>query len=261
MRLGRLPHSPAALASAPALMSARLSVAIPPPRLDRSAVPFQPRMFKNDILPTCTAAGLANAALAVSALANYRVAIEDAKVPAFFAACVGCAPTDAAMAATDGAVLLDVLARQAATGFDVGDQVPLVALSGTLPLTRDALAVCMNDLGVAYLGIDLYERDMDGVQAGAVWDGLDAVQAGLRLDDDGSDPGALVGGHCCCAWDFTGLGDTDTVRIATWGMLVPVTHRWLRSRLREAHGLYFRQLAPAFASAVNKDRLAEEAQA
>lgn len=248
MRFGRLPHDPVALAAAPALMSVRLAGPMPPPGLDRSHIAYQPRMFSNDVLPDCTAAGLANAALAVSALAGFQCAIDDALVPAFYAGCVGCGPTEADMAASDGAVVLDVLTRQATQGFDVGDQVPLVALNGTLPLNRIAIATCMADLGVAYLGIDIYERDMDSVSAGDV------------LDDDGRDPGALLGGHCVVVWDYRGLGDTSTGRIATWGKLQPFTWRWMKSRLREAHGLYWRQLAPAMASAVDKDRLAAEAE-
>jgi hypothetical protein len=186
-----------------------------------------PRMFANDQLPDCTAAGLANGALAVSALAGYEMAIDDAKVPLFYASVVGCQPTEEAMAATDGAVILDVLQRQATGGFDAGGQTPLVALAGTLQLNRIALAQAMASLGIAYLGVDLFERDMEMPD---VW------------DDDGRDPGALVGGHCLDSFDYTGLADDRKVRLATWGRMQPATWRWLDSRVREAHGLLWRQI-------------------
>jgi len=43
------------------------------------------------------------------------------------------------------------------------------------------------------------------------------------------------------AWDYTGLGDTDTVRVATWGQLIRVTWRWLERATDEAHALDFPQ--------------------
>jgi cell division protein FtsI/penicillin-binding protein 2 len=42
----------------------------------------------------------------------------------------------------------------------------------------------------------------------------------------------------------------DTVRLATWGRLQVATWGWLLGQVEEAHGLYWRQLAPALASAV-----------
>ena len=133
MRLGRLPADPAALARAPSLAAHRFAALAPPAAIDRGAVPFAPGLYENDTLPDCTAAGLANAAGMVAALNGFSLAIDPARVPAFYAGCVGCAPTDAAMAATDGAVMLDVLTRQAVEGFDVGPQL-LAGLFGTLPL-------------------------------------------------------------------------------------------------------------------------------
>ena len=84
-------------------------------------------------------------------------------------------------------------------------------------------------LGIGYWGVDLYERDMD-TPCDEPW------------DDDGASPGALVGGHCLVAWDYAGLGDTDTGRLATWGRLQSFTWRWARSRLREAYVLLWPQL-------------------
>jgi hypothetical protein len=238
MRLGRLPHDPAALARAPTLAGHRFAAAAPPPRLDRSAVEFVPGLFGNDHLPDCSAAGLANAAGMVAALNGYQLAINPDKVPEFYAKCVGVPPTDAAMEATDGAMLLDVLRHQWQSGFDIGPQ-ELVGLPGTLPLKRSVIASAMTKLGHAYLGVTLLERDMEEA---AVWD----VQPGR-------DDGAVAGGHCLVAWDYGGLGDGDTVRLATWGGWQLATLQWLAARLDEAHALVWRQLAAANGADIGVD--------
>jgi hypothetical protein len=194
-------------------------------------------------LPDCSAAGLANSALAIGALGGFEPVVQDALVPTFYASCVGCQPTEAAMAATDGVTLLGALQRAVTAGFDVGQPTPLFPATGPVATNRASLAHAMDQFGGAYVGIRLYERDMEML---AVWDA------------DGSDPGALVGRHCVFLWDFLGLGDQQTGRMATWGAFQTFTWRWLASRLDEAHALFFRQLAPAQASAVDEDRLAAE---
>ena len=237
MRLGRLPADQARLARAPSLASHRFAAVPPPVRLDRSAIEFQPGLFGNDYLPDCSAAGLANAAGMVAAINGYTLAIDAAKVPPFYAACVGCDPTDAAMAATDGAMLLDVLQRQMQSGFDVGEQVPLIGLYGTLPLDRSALASAMAHLGHVYAGVTLHEQDVDSA---AAWDLLDSA-------------GDVVGGHCVVLVDYAGLGDDDAVRLATWGRWQYATWRGLAARLDEAHALVWRELAAASGADVGVD--------
>ena len=239
MRLGRLPADPARLARTPSLASHRFAAVPPPVRLDRSAIEFQPGLYGNDYLPDCSAAGLTNAAGMVAAINGYTLAIDADKVPPFYAACVGCDPTDAAMEATDGAMLLDVLQRQLQSGFDVGEQVPLIGLHGTLPLQRSVIANAMCRLGHAYLGVTLLERDMEPA---VVWD----VQPGR-------DDGAVVGGHCVVGWDYGGLGDGDTLRLATWGGWQRATWQWLAARLDEAHALVWRQLAAASGADIGVD--------
>ena len=246
VRLGRKAHDPAALAAAPAHKFG----AVPPPVvLDRSAVEFVPGLYGNDYLPDCTAAGLANAARAVAALNDFNLVVDPDLVPAFYAGCVGCAPTPVAMASTDGAVLLDVLQRQAGQGFDVGAQ-ELVGLYGTVTPSITALALAMARLGHVYLGVTLHDRDMQANASGDVWD----VQ-------QGRDDGTVVGGHCIMGWDYTGLGYTDTVRVATWGKWQPATWAWVAARLDEAHALVWRQLARAdglFYSGLTADGLVAE---
>ena len=139
--LGRIRHDPVALARAP---SHRFGAVPPPVVLDRSATAFEPGLYYNDTLPDCTAVALANAARAVAALNGFDLVLDPARVPAFYGACVG-NPAD--LAATDGAVMLDVLARQAASGFDVGPQT-LYGLHATIDRhSRSALASGMARLG------------------------------------------------------------------------------------------------------------------
>ncbi len=233
MRLGRLEHSEAALAKAPQLGTHRFAAMPPPPTVNREAVPFQPRLLDNDILPDCTAAALANAALAVSALNGFETAIADAAVPAFYATCIGMPGASAAqLAVTQGAIALDVLERQLSSGFDVGQAAPLTGLYGVLPLAPSALATALAHLGPSYWGVTLTARDMDNADSATPWD-----------DDGRSDPGPIAGGHMLMAWDYVGLAETDTLRLATWGRFKLATWRWVRHRLDEAYGLVWRQLS------------------
>jgi hypothetical protein len=91
----------------------------------------------------------------------------------------------------------------------------------------------------------LRERDMETFGSG-IWD--------VR---GGRDDGPVVGGHCVVGWDYTGLGDDDTVRIGTWGDWQPASWAWVAARLDEAHGLVYRQLARAdgFYTGVTADGL------
>lgn len=203
----------------------------PPQQLDRSSIEFQPGLYKNNYLPVCSTAGYANAAGMVAAINGFELAIDADKVPLFYAEVEGCAPTDAAMMATDGALLTDVLQRQLQSGFDIGLPVPLVGLYGLLPLQRPVIASAMARLGHAYLGVLLRERDMEN-------------QAVLDVQP-GRDDGAVVGGHCGVGWDYGGLGDGDTFRFATWGYWQRATWQWLKARLEEAYGIVWRQLASA----------------
>jgi hypothetical protein len=225
-RLGRLPHDPVAVAQAPAH---RFGAVLPPPTLDRMGIDFTPGLFNNNDYPNCTAAGLANAARGVAALNGYDLVVDPDCPLAFYADCLGNPPN---LIATDGAVILDVLAYQGAHGFNVGPQ-SLVGQCGTVALTRTDLALAMARLGPVYLGVTLLDRDMQVVGA-EPWD----VVAGR-------DDGAVVGGHCVIAWDYTGLGDAGTVRIGTWGAWQTATWQWLAARVDEAYALVWRQLARA----------------
>ena len=233
MMFGRLPHSPERLAAAPALR--RYGLAPPPPVVDRSTIDFTPDAYQNQVLPDCTAATLANTAQAASwALTGVAEMIDPATVPAFYAASIGKpGATTAELEATDGAAILDVLAWQSRNGFDCGQQAPLVASFGVIEATdRDGIAAAVAHLGHCYIGIRLYQRDMDTFGVGP-W------------DDDGSDPGPLVGLHATFIWSYVGLGDTDLVQVGTWGAWQPASWAWVSARTDEAHGLLWGDRAPS----------------
>ena len=230
--LGRLPHSPEQLARG-------LMAAPPPlpylPQLDRSAIDYQPGLFGNDELPDCTTVGIANSATASGLLRSAPPVIIDGKPQRLYADVIGQPDaSDAVLAATDGAVVMDVLNHVATLGFDAGQQVPLVPIPRTIHNARQAIAgvTCAETLGVGYLGIRLYQRDMDTVGQGP-WTA--AV----------NDSGPFVGGHLLLSWDYTGRGNDALVRFATWGMLQPGTWAWLMERLDESHGLEWPQLKAA----------------
>ena len=226
MRLGRLPHDPDTVAFAP---QHRMAAASPvPAKLVRAHIPFAPGLYDNDTLPDCTAAGLANAASAFGLVrSGAPPVIDPASVPRVYAACVDNPPD---LAASNGAVMQDVLQRAEAGGVDFGQQVPLLPTHAACDArSREQLAHVMLIYGAGYWGLDLTERDM-------------AQMGRPLLDDDGSDRSDVVGGHCVVGWAYDGLGDDDRVQIATWGRLQAVTWRWLGLRLHEAWAVSWPQL-------------------
>ena len=225
VRLGCLPHDPVAVAAAP---RHKFGAVMPPAVLDRSLIDLQPGLYDNNTMPDCTAVALANYSRAVAAINGYQLALAAGKPLAFYAQCVGNPPN---LAATDGAVMLDVLIRQSTQGFDIGPE-KLFGQWGTVQKSRTNLALAMSRFGAAYLGVTLRDRDMQTV--GSVWDVA-----------TGRDDGPVVGGHAIMSFDYTGLADTDRVRVGTWGLWQPTTWRWLEARLNEAYALVFRQLARA----------------
>lgn len=232
--LGRAAHDPGRVAAVrPHIMGAD---AAPPTKLDRSNIPFVPGMYSNNILPNCTAVSTANIARAFSWIrAGCDIVVDPAKVPSFYASCVGCADTEAAMLATDGAVILDVLERAAAHGYDVGQQVSLFPGHASIdPGNRAMIAHAALTMGAADLGVQLSVSD----QKMAVWDTVAPADAG--------DPTAgSWGGHDLFLWDWDGLDDTSLVRLGTWGGFYQATWRWVQARAEEAYALDWPQLLSA----------------
>jgi hypothetical protein len=131
---------------------------------------------------------------------------------------------------------LDVLAHQLTAGFarSSGDRTPLVADFATFdPSDRATFASTLARIGPVYLGVNLAFADLD---TSVTWD---TATPGDQTPGSYSDTG---GGHCLFAWDYTGLGATDIVRLGTWGLWQPCTWRWLASRCDEAHVLIWRHL-------------------
>ena len=229
MRLGRLPHDPARIAALPQFGRHALAAELAPPKLDRSGITWFPGLDGNDQIGDCTAVGIANAARAMAAIGGFVLPIPPTAAPSFYSASTG---YDPARPETDqGGIEADVLAYQAMHGFPADMQDPLVALYATSdPGDLNALRTVAWQCGSAYLGVDLALAD----QSAGVWDTSTPADAGDAM------PGSW-GGHCLLAWDWTGIEDTDTVRLVTWGALQPATWRWVRSRLTEVHALMWRQ--------------------
>jgi hypothetical protein len=228
--LGRKQHSPARLTAAP---WHKFGAEVPDPSLDRTLIDFKPLLGGNDVDPNCTVVSWENAARGVSFLNGALIRVDESLMPINYAGVVGCAPTQEAIQATDGAQMLDVVAWQELHGFDLGTQTRLIGRSGVTNVDMVSLALAMKKFGHSWMGVRLYDQDMQTATApGIVWDSI-----------PGRDPGNLVGGHAIFAWAYTGLGDEDIVYVGTWGDWKPVTWRWLRDRIDEAHALVCRQLA------------------
>lgn len=225
MRKGRLPHDPDVLAQAPVHL---FGAVMPPPALDRTPVNFVPTLGGNDTYSNCTVVSLQNMILYRSALNGFQTYIDPAIALQFFADCAG-NPAD--LLAVNGLVYLDVVNRQATHGFDTGHDL-LFGIPGVVSLRRNSLALAMATLGGVELGITLHELDEENFSNGKPF-------------DTAADMGAVTGGHAIVGLDYTGLSDTDTVNVATWGRIVPATWRWLASALDEAHALSYVQLKGA----------------
>jgi hypothetical protein len=246
MKLGRVAKP--VPANAPSLRRHAMAQATAAPVLDRTHLRYRPQIFANQSVGDCTCAAIGNAVLGQAALWGYTVDITDAKVLALYSAVSG---YDPAKPETDkGAVEVDVLSYQATHGFDGGGQTPYVGLWASIePGDLNLLRVATERLGVGYLGLNLALAD----QQGGVWD-TDTPAA------DGDPTPGSWGGHAALLWSWTGLGDTDTVLIATWGTLQRATWRWVGSRLDEAHALVHPQLVgPGALNNAGVDREALEA--
>jgi hypothetical protein len=228
MRLGRLPHNPALLASAPAH---RFGAAMPPAELDRTLIDFVPADYGNQTDPICTCENMTNTARAVAFLNGFQLSVDAAKPKANYAAVLGIPDTEAAIQATDGVQMTDVLDYQDQHGFDIGPQ-KLVARYGTIQINRTALALALNRLGALWVGVTLHERDMENFAAGRRWDVV-----------DGRDDGDVVGGHAPFAWAYKGLGDNSLAQLGTWAKWQGATWAWIDARMNEAWGLVWHQLA------------------
>jgi hypothetical protein len=214
-RLGRAPHDPVLLAAAPPHL---MGAAKPPATLDRRAIFWTPTLVRNDVLPTCTIAALLNSARAYALVHGFDIPTDEAKALMFYARLAGCLVAD--IASTDGLDMLAVVQAARDRGFDAGGQTPLApTFAAITPIDRDAMADAMATRGAVNLGVLLSVSD----QTMDVWDTITPTDAGDAA------PGSW-GGHDLAGIDYSGLGDDDLVRLATWGGFHLATWRWIRLR-------------------------------
>jgi hypothetical protein len=211
--LGRMPHDPVRIAAErPHVMSA---TAPAPLVLSRPAVLAQPSLVFNDSLPTCTVAGLINCARAWAQLHGFDLTYTDDACLAFFAKVAGCDNTIEAIAKVPGLVMQDVLDYGRVNGFDCGGPVILEYDYQVVdPHDEAAIRDVISLDGGAYVGIDVYARDMADPD---------------NWNTTVSTAGELVGGHCLVPKDYTTL-NYDAV---TWGEDLQMTNVWLDERIQE----------------------------
>jgi hypothetical protein len=224
MRLGKLAPIKDHLLAAPIHT---FGASIAPAVLDRSTISFTPGLYNNDTLTDCTVVSIANMIGARAALNGYQAYIDPEKVIEFFAAAAG-HPAD--LTTVEGLNYLDVINRQASLGFDTGHD-RLFGIPGTIGLSRNDIALAMVRFGSVGLGVQLRQRD--------------ETEFGNGLWDTSTQDGSTIGGHAVIAWDYTGLKDTDLVRIGTWGKWQYATWRWIEARRDEVHGTRWPQLEAA----------------
>lgn len=231
MRLGRRPCDVGQIARAPQLARYVRSLSPPPASLkQRATVPYCPRLDRNNELGDCGAVGIANGARADAALRGFGLDIPTGRVVDGLYARGGY--REGHPETDNGLVLVDVLQGMVRKAWDAGDQLPLTGPWATVdPDDRAMLARCMDRIGWVYAGVDLAPADM----AVDLWDTSLPASAGDPMPRPDL-------GHCVVPLWYDGLGDDDLVHVATWGIIMRATWRWLHSRLREAHIVAWRPL-------------------
>ena len=216
--LGRKPHDALRVGQ---IAKHRMGAGGPlPPAISRSNSAWTPTLAQNDVLPTCTVAGLANSfrAWCLTRHVPFDPTVEDGALFDLYAAVAGCAPTPAAIGATDGLVMLDLLDHVRLHGFRFrADQPPaemdFAAIDPTdLRAVRDSILVH----GSAYGGFSLYASD---VAEPTRWDGQPAPPS--------------VGGHCAVPWGYSESGFEDL----TWGQIVTDDLAWWSTRAEECYSI------------------------
>jgi hypothetical protein len=214
---GRKPHDDARVAAAP---QHRMSAESPAPvDLPRPTILTKPSLVYNDNLPTCAVAGLINHLRAwTQQFHGFDLPENDQLLLDLYAAVCGCAATVAAIAATDGLVLMDVLEYVRANGFRIDSQNVVELTFSAIDITNmNAVRDAINRSGGAYLGVTLYQAD--------VVPGLLAWKGGV------DSAGSVVGGHCVMPKGFQG----QTNNTATWGELIEADDDWYLPRLAEGY--------------------------
>jgi hypothetical protein len=226
---GRKPHDPAWVSALPPHAYGAAGPA--PATLLRTDLTWTPSLVENDRLPTCTTAGLINSARMWSLLnGGFDLTVVEAGLLQFYATQAGCADTTAAIALSDGLRLQDVLEAAGRGLFTAGWGTPLVPLFRAItPITGAAVRDAISQFGSVYLGVTLYQAD---VQPGAEWKG------GIGKAGD------PVGGHCCLPWAYS----QTSLSVATWGSEMDMNDAFLESRADEAYALTWTMAEAAVAA-------------
>ena len=226
-RLGRLPHNPDRLAAQTHL---RLGARRPADRVSRDGL-RAPYLGRNDVFGNCTWVAQVNAALRFSEVCGGTdLAVTDDEILTPFKAMAGLPAdaTDAQIAAVDGLVMLDVMEWQQARGFWVHGKCLTADFRAIAVQDRYSIASAIERFGQVNVGLDLplaYQTDK-------VWD--------TSLPGDHTSGG--WGGHDDVFDTYTGLGDTDEVRMLTWGREQWATWRGVEAVLMEAYAQVWRML-------------------
>lgn len=206
-----------------------------PAVLDRSKIIYPTSMYDNDKYGNCTSAAVANTMNIIATLNGFALQIDNTDVDAFYALCTGWNPT---IPGTDnGADPTLVLCKLATQGFTLGHagkyKYVYYGNFGTVDTTdRNAMANTIDIMGSLYGAFGMAEADSLTAAGNGTFD----------INTPGNQTPWSWGGHLMCIYDYTGLSDTDTVRLSTWGGLRRATWRWVESRLAAAYGIAFRQL-------------------
>lgn len=196
------------------------------------------RMYLNDVLSDCTAAGIGNSLNAVAALHGWKIDSDDKDALAFYKGSSGFDPNKGN---DEGCTGPDALNYAVNHGFATANE-RYFGLWGNVDTNdTNGIANTIASLGVCAFGVDLSESDMN--QVNAENDNCVLVKNNSKYGDDrvGS-----AGGHFLLGWEYTGLGSDDIVTLITWGETsVRCTWGWLGSRIVEAHGIIWPQLKKA----------------
>ena len=218
---GRKAHDPVRLAAVAVVKPHVMAATEPLPLiLLRPKILTKPLLVLNNILPTCTVAGLINSANAKAEMNGWDFVVDQQKLLAFYGLVYGCDPTPEAISKTDGLVMLDVLEYAQKHGFYINNTSgPLVPNFSVIDTSNPiGLKDAIFAHGTAYVGVDLYTADE---QPDADYTG------GLETAGD------PVGGHCLDPKQWSATGYTD----ATWGQEIETDNDWIDSRMVEAYAI------------------------
>jgi hypothetical protein len=209
-----------------------------PPTLNKDTVALDLIMGDNDKIGDCTAVGLVNSANALQAMNRSSLPATDQDAVDFYEQSTGYSPAD--LTTDKGGVESDVLGYAVKNGIMIGQQ-RLMPIFGTFDESnQNNLALCTTGLSSTYLGLQLALADQQTI--GSVWD---------TTTPGDQTPGGW-GGHCALLWAYDGLAPDSLVRILTWKTQQRATWRWVMSRITEAHGVLWPQLASPTGAFLNQ---------